>query len=285
MHHRTRHPTRVTAALLTALALATTPLTLGRASAAAPAAACDVLSSGASAAAEKAVRAACTQLGVWYSWGGGHGPQPGPTYGQVDPSDPDSSQDPYRKGFDCSGFVRWAYAQATGQDILNGNAHSQYASGRVSARFTAAQGLGPLLPGDLVVWGNARKVHHIAIYLGAGKMVEAKESGTKIMVSDVRLGGDYFGAVRISAAPGQSTDHSTWGTDVWTHTEPSTTSPRVHKFAGPTAVRIQCQKRAQPVTAEGITNDAWSYLPDHKSWITNIYLKGPAWLDGVPTCP
>ncbi|MFJ2742364.1 C40 family peptidase [Streptomyces sp. NPDC087440] len=287
MHHRTRHPPRTAAALVAVLALAATPLTLVQADAAdAPApAACDVLSPGASAAAEKAVRAACTQLGVWYSWGGGHGPQPGPTYGQVDPTDPDSSQDPYRKGFDCSGFVRWAYAQAAGQDILDGNAHSQYNSGRVSARFTAAQGLDPLLPGDLVVWGSARKVHHIAVYLGAGKMVEAKESGTKVMVSDVRLGGDYFGAVRINAEPGQGGGHSTWGTDVWTHTEPSTTSPRVHKFTGPTAVRIECQKHAQSVTAEGITNDAWSYLPDHQSWITNIYVKGPAWLDGVPTCP
>ncbi|WP_433548856.1 C40 family peptidase [Streptomyces sp. CA-294286] len=269
------------------LASATADATGTRAArvAGAAAAACDVLAPGASATAQKAVRAACTQLGVWYTWGGGHGPQPGPTYGQVDPTDPDSSQDPYRKGFDCSGFVRWAYAQATGRDVLNGNAHSQYHSSRVSARFTAAQGLAPLVPGDLVVWGNARKIHHIAIYLGNGKMVEAKESGTRIMVSDVRLGGDYFGAVRIDADPGQGKDHSTWGTGVWTHSEASTTSARVHRFAGPTAVRIQCQKRAQRVTAEGITNDAWSYLPDHRSWITNIYIKGPAWLEGVPTCP
>ncbi|MCX5207157.1 C40 family peptidase [Streptomyces sp. NBC_00237] len=293
MHHRTRHPPRAaTLVAVGVLALAATPLTLAQVTAAASTTAraaapsdCDVLAPGASAAAQRAVRAACTQLGTWYSWGGGHGPQPGPTYGQVDPTDPDSSQDPYRRGFDCSGFVRWAYAQATGQDLLNGNAHGQYGSGRVSARFDAAQGLGPLLPGDLVVWGSARKIHHIAVYLGAGKMVEAKESGTKIMVSDVRLGGDYFGAVRIGAEPGQGGNHSTWGTDVWTHAEPSTTSRRVHRFAGPTQVRIECQKHAQSVTAEGITNDAWSYLPDHKAWITNIYLKGPAWLDGVPTCP
>ncbi|MET9514545.1 NlpC/P60 family protein [Streptomyces sp. NPDC002994] len=244
---------------------------------------CDVLAPGASAAAEKAVRTACSQIGVWYSWGGGHGPAPGPTYGMVDPTDPASEHDPQRRGFDCSGLVRYAYAEATGQDILNGTAHSQYNTAHATARFGPSEGTGPLVPGDLLVYGNARKVHHIAIYLGAGKMVEAKQSGTRIMVSDVRLGGDYFGAVRINAAPGQGT-FSTWGTDVWTHAEASTTSARVIKFAGPTSVRITCQKHAQSVTAEGITNDAWSYLPDHKAWITNIYIKGPAWLNGVPTC-
>ncbi|GHB52554.1 hypothetical protein GCM10010347_23090 [Streptomyces cirratus] len=247
---------------------------------------CDVLAPGASAAAQAAVRAACSQIGVWYTWGGGHGPQPGPTYGQVDPTDPASQHDPERRGFDCSGLVRYAYAQATGQDILAGTSNAQYHSSRVTARFGASQGTGPLLPGDLLAWGGDNSIHHIAVYLGAGKMVEARQSGTHVMVSDVRLGGDYNGAVRIGAAdPGQGGTFSTWGTDVWTHSEPSTTSGRVHKFDGPTRVRISCQKHAQPVDAEGYHNDAWSYLPEYQAWITNIYIQGPAWLDGVPTCP
>ncbi|MEU1183806.1 NlpC/P60 family protein [Streptomyces sp. NPDC005820] len=252
---------------------------------------CAVLAPGAAPVAERAVQAACAQIGVWYSWSGGHGPQPGPTYGKVDPNDPGrSSHDPERRGFDCSGLVRYAYAQATGQDILNGNSRSQFGTSHASARFGADQGTGPLLPGDLLAWGRSGRIHHIAIYLGAGKMVEARESGTRVQVSNVRLGGDYAGAVRIAAGtgpepgPGQGGTFSTWGTNVWTHTEPSTTSPRAHKFTGPTSVRIACQKHAQTVTSEGITNDAWSYLPDHRGWITNIYIKGPAWLDGVPTC-
>ncbi|MFJ4776295.1 C40 family peptidase [Streptomyces sp. NPDC088762] len=258
----------------------------GTAVAAAPqtAGACGVLAPGASAVAEGAVRAACEQVGVWYTWGGGHGPQPGPTYGQVDPSDPDSAHDPERLGFDCSGLVRYAYARAAGGDPLPGNAYHQFNSPQVKQRFTAEQGTAPLLPGDLLAWGSGGSVHHIAIYLGAGKMVEARESGTRIAVSDVRLGGDYAGAVRIAAAAAPGT-FSTWGADVWTHEEPSTTSRRVHRFPGPTTVRIECQKHAEPVTAEGYTNDAWSYLPEYGSWITNIYIKGPAWLDGVRTCP
>ncbi|WP_405787525.1 C40 family peptidase [Streptomyces sp. NBC_00029] len=245
---------------------------------------CDVLAPGASAVAEGAVRAACEQIGVWYTWGGGHGPQPGPTYGQVDPSDPDSAHDPERLGFDCSGLVRYAYARAAGGDPLPGNAYHQFHAPQVTQRFTAGQGTAPLLPGDLLAWGSGGSVHHIAIYLGAGKMVEARESGTRITVSDVRLGGDYAGAVRIAAAAAPGT-FSTWGTDVWTHREPSTTSPRVHRFSGPTTVRIECQKHAEPVTAEGYTNDAWSYLPEYGAWITNIYIKGAAWLEGVRTCP
>ncbi|MDA5283399.1 NlpC/P60 family protein [Streptomyces sp. Isolate_45] len=252
--------------------------------AAAAAASCGVLATGASAVAEAAVRAACEQIGVWYTWGGGHGPRPGPTYGQVDPSDPASEHDPERLGFDCSGLVRHAYARAAGGDPLSGNSYHQFNSPQVKQRFSAARGTAPLLPGDLLAWGSGGSVHHIAIYLGAGKMVEARQSGTRIAVSDVRLGGDYAGAVRIDEASRAPGTFSTWGTDVWTHTEPSTSSGRVHRFAGPTSVRVECQKHAETVTAEGYTNDAWSYLPEYRAWITNIYLKGPAWLDGVPTC-
>lgn len=42
--------------------------------------------------------------------------------------------------------------------------------------------------------------------------------------------------------------------------------------------------RLQSVTAEGLTNSAWSYLPDYGGWISNIFFQGPAWLDGVPAC-
>jgi cell wall-associated NlpC family hydrolase len=283
-------PPRAAAAVLAALlALGGAALTAPAAGAAAAtparaAAGCAVLSPGASSAAQAAVRAACEQIGVWYTWGGGHGAQPGPTYGQVDPSDPASAHDPERRGFDCSGLVRYAYARALGGDPLNGNSYHQFHSPRVTQRFTAGQGSAPLLPGDLLAWGSGGSIHHIALYLGAGKMVEARQSGTHVMVSDVRLGGDYAGAVRIGTGSAPSGTVSTWGTGVWTHTEPSTTSARVHRFDGPTLVRVECQKHAQTVTAEGYTNDAWSYLPEYRAWITNIYLKGPAWLDGVPTC-
>ncbi|MGW2914017.1 C40 family peptidase [Streptomyces asoensis] len=79
--------------------------------------------------------------------------------------------------------------------------------------------------------------------------------------------------------PGQ-----TWGTDVALRVDPSTSSGLVTRLSAPTAVAISCQKHAQSVTAEGYTNDAWSYLPQYGGWISNIYLQGDAWLAGVPAC-
>jgi cell wall-associated NlpC family hydrolase len=167
------------------------------ASASAPPA-CRVLAPGASAVAQRAVAAACGQIGVWYSWGGGHGRVPGPTFGHYDGHDPDSRQDGRRRGFDCSGLMRYAYYRATGGDILNGVADDQFHTRRAVARFSPGQGTGPLLPGDLMFWGRGR-IHHVAMYLGGGQLVEAFESGTHVRVAPVRLGGDYAGAVRVAA--------------------------------------------------------------------------------------
>ncbi|MFB9349221.1 C40 family peptidase [Streptomyces heliomycini] len=251
-----------------------------------PADACGALAPGASAAAERALAAACAEVaaGTWYTWGGGHGARPGPTYGRVDPTDPDSAHDPERLGFDCSGLVRHAYAEAAGSDILDGVAAQQYYTHRAAARFTAAQGLAPLVPGDLLAWGTSEDLHHIALYLGAGRMVEARESGTRLMVSDVRLNGDYFGAVRVDTGPVTGHLHRTWGAGVWTKAAPSLDAARVYAFPYSTTIRVQCQKHAEEVTSDGYTNDVWSYLPDYRAWVTNIYIKGAAWLDGVPEC-
>ncbi|WP_256106706.1 NlpC/P60 family protein [Streptomyces sp. ODS05-4] len=285
-----RRRSRPLAALLPAVLL-TAALTVPAAGAPAPTPAsaetCAPLAPGASALAEGAVAAACQEVaaGTWYTWGGGHGPRPGPTYGQVDPDDPASAHDPERLGFDCSGLVRHAYARAAGADILDGAAAVQHYTHRTAARFTAADGLAPLLPGDLLAWGTSARLHHIAVYLGKGRMVEARQSGTRIMVSDVRLGGDYFGAVRITTGPVEGRLFRTWGSGVWTKARPALAAARVYAFPGPTTVRVACQTHAEPVTAEGYTNDAWSYLPDYRAWVTNIYLQGPAWLPDVPACP
>ncbi|MEU6200828.1 NlpC/P60 family protein [Streptomyces sp. NPDC047061] len=279
-------PARTLAAVA---ALATAPLLPVTAHAAAQDTSCGVLASGASATAQAAVAAACSQIGVWYSWGGGHGATPGATYGYYDGSDPDSLHDNERMGFDCSGLMRYAYYRATGRDLLNGTADDQFHSPQASARFSAGQGTAPLVPGDLMFWGSGY-IHHVAMYLGAGQMVEAYESGTHIRVTPVRTGGDYAGAIRINPtgtpvpppANGGST-FQTWGTGVHTHSTPSVHAPVVDTFAGPTQISVQCQEHAEEVSAEGYTNDIWAKLADG-SWMTNIYIKGPAELPGIPDC-
>ncbi|MGW2461308.1 hypothetical protein ACWC2M_20085 [Streptomyces sp. NPDC001761] len=114
---------------------------------------------------------------------------------------------------------------------------------------------------------------------GGGTAVRDQADG-----SDVRLGGDCFGAVRVDTGTVAGPVLRTWGTGVWTKAQPSVRAARVYAFPGPTTVRVACQEHAEPVTAEGYTNDAWSCLSDYRAWITNIYIQGPAWLDGVPTC-
>ncbi|MER0450027.1 NlpC/P60 family protein [Streptomyces sp. Edi4] len=289
---RTRRVAGHSLAAVAALALAAVlPATAHAASAApaSPQATCDVLAPGASATAEAAVRAACGQIGLWYSWGGGHGATPGASYGYYDGSDPDSLHDNERKGFDCSGLTRYAYAQATGRDLLNGTADDQFHTSHATARFSAAQGSAPLLPGDLMFWGSGH-IHHVAVYIGAGQMVEAYESGTHIRVAPVRTGGDYAGAVRIDGSgtvppppANGGTTFETWGTRVRTHSSPGVNASVVDTFPGPTQVSVMCQQHAEVVTADGYTNDIWSKLSDG-SWLTNIYIKGPASLPGIPDC-
>jgi cell wall-associated NlpC family hydrolase len=201
--------TLIAAGLVAAAGAATTGVAAAQGPAAGPglggpavrAAACGVLQPGASPVAQQAVNAACGQLGIWYSWGGGHGPVPGASFGHYDGQDPASKNDGQRKGFDCSGLVRYAYYRATGADILNGTADNQFHTTRAVVRFSRAQGTGPLLPGDLMFYGSGH-IHHVAIYTGAGQMVEAFQSGTHVRMTSARVGGDYAGAVRINGSGG-----------------------------------------------------------------------------------
>ena len=138
---------------------------------------------GSSSAAQTAIDAAMGYLGLPYAWGGGgtNGPGPGlaPDAGVI--------------GFDCSGLTQFAYAQA-GISIPR-NSRAQYAAlPKVSS--------GNLQPGDLVFWAsnpaNPTTIHHVAIYLGNGQVVQAPESGDVVKVSNMWWA-DYAGAVRPSA--------------------------------------------------------------------------------------
>lgn len=121
-------------------------------------------------AAVTAIEFACDQIGLPYQWGGN-----GPAHGDA--------------GFDCSGLTTAAY-QAAGVPLPR-TAQTQYNAGPL---LPLGQ---PLQPGDLVFYGTPGHVHHVALYIGAGTMVQAPDFGRPIQISSYRWpGDDYLGASR-----------------------------------------------------------------------------------------
>jgi cell wall-associated NlpC family hydrolase len=56
-------------------------------------------------------------------------------------------------------------------------------------RHGAPVSLNALRPGDLLFYGSQRYVHHVSIYAGGGRMVEAPDSAHSVRVVPVRYGG------------------------------------------------------------------------------------------------
>ncbi|WP_067902669.1 C40 family peptidase [Nocardia vaccinii] len=125
-------------------------------------------------AAAKAISFACSQLGQPYVWGGNGATVNG--------------------GWDCSGLVQAAYARAG--ITLPRTTYDQVHTG---PRIPENQ----LQPGDLVFYGTAADVHHVGLYLGAGKMVHAPDLHQPVQVSGYRSLPDFFAATRpwIRATP------------------------------------------------------------------------------------
>jgi cell wall-associated NlpC family hydrolase len=114
-----------------------------------------------------AILAARSQIGEPYLWGG---------------TGPDA--------WDCSGLVRWAYTQ-TGI-FLPRTSRQQWNAG-------AKVALQDLRAGDLLFWAydtsDPTTIHHVAMYVGGGRMVEAPRTGLDVREIPVYLDG-YIGAVR-----------------------------------------------------------------------------------------
>jgi cell wall-associated NlpC family hydrolase len=82
-------------------------------------------------------------------------------------------------GFDCSGLALFAYAQ-----IGVAVPHQTEA---IWARFQPAiTDRAAVQPGDLILLsdnGRASGVHHVAIYVGDGRVVEAPQSGEVVKIT------------------------------------------------------------------------------------------------------
>ncbi|MYS81234.1 C40 family peptidase [Embleya scabrispora] len=112
-----------------------------------------------------AIAYAKAQLGKPYVWGG-EGP----------------------RGYDCSGLVMQAWRKA-GVNMTHFAATQYFESTPVSYRN--------LRPGDLIFWTetkSASDIHHVAMYLGAGRMIHAPRTGDVIKISNMFYMGtpDYY---------------------------------------------------------------------------------------------
>ncbi|MFJ8631918.1 NlpC/P60 family protein [Streptomyces sp. NPDC093568] len=287
---------RLLVAALVAVAGLGLPAVSATPAAAAPA--CAPLQSGASAAAEAAVEVACRYVGLQYAWGGGHAQGlPGPSQGMVDDTDPASAADPLLWSFDCIGLVRWAWYKATGKDLITERTTQATfaAPGYAHTKFVKSQGSGVLLPGDIMYFGREGfGPTHVALYLGNGMMVEAPQSGMKIQVNSIAVRWErYQGAFRPHAAvapmvwswDGRGAPHKTWGQP--NLRRDSNTSSHTNFTNGngiSVRVRVLCQRVGERVTLDGMVNNVWSFLPDYHSWVSNLFLQGPAVLRDVPSC-
>jgi hypothetical protein len=127
---------------------------------------------------------------VPYSWGGGHGTTPGPSYGtcfgytgSIQPCGAPGTP-PVTKGVDCSGLSRWVYSIALGKDVFGGT----NTDGQWSSRFMKKTS--HPVPGDLAFFGYASSgryiTHHVGIYVGNGKMINAFATGTNVQTNTVK---------------------------------------------------------------------------------------------------
>lgn len=124
------------------------------------------------------VNRALSAVGITYAWGGGNAN--GPTRGIHDGGVADSYGDYNRIGFDCSGLMVYAFAGA-GVSLPHFSGYQYQAGTHVP--------LSAIQPGDMLFWsfdGAADGIHHVALYIGNGQMVEAYESGTTVRVTSVR---------------------------------------------------------------------------------------------------
>jgi peptidoglycan DL-endopeptidase CwlO len=94
--------------------------------------------------------------------------------------------------FDCSGLTSWAYKQA-GVTIPR-TSRQQWTAGKPVS-------VDALQPGDLLFYddgsGDPATIHHVGMFVGDGKMVDAPTEGQLVDVRSMRSDGHFIGARRI----------------------------------------------------------------------------------------
>ncbi|WP_338183631.1 NlpC/P60 family protein [Jatrophihabitans sp.] len=137
---------------------------------------------------EAAVAKAKQYLGWMYAWAGGN--RNGPTYGVCESGD--AFNDCHIVGFDCSGLALYAWGDYIDLD--------HYAAAQYSQAGSYHPSTSHLEPGDLTFWssnGTQSGIHHVAIYVGNGDVIQAPESGETIRITPLdQVDWGYYGATR-----------------------------------------------------------------------------------------
>jgi cell wall-associated NlpC family hydrolase len=98
--------------------------------------------------------------------------------------------------YDCSGLTQAAWAMARVQ-LPRTSREQWYAGPRVTAS--------DLQPGDLVFYAHdvtdPSSIHHVALYIGEGRMIESPHTGAFVRYAPVLPRSDYIGAIRPMALP------------------------------------------------------------------------------------
>ncbi|MCW2543264.1 MAG: hypothetical protein JWM40_816 [Frankiales bacterium] len=132
-------------------------------------------------AAATAIHWAFEEIGVPYSWGGGD--ENGPTRG--------FAQGASTVGFDCSGLTLFIYHKA--------GIHLDHYTGSQWDRGPRVSSRADLQPGDLMFFAydtsDPSTIHHVAIYIGNDKLIEAPYTGAVVRVASANRS-DYIGATR-----------------------------------------------------------------------------------------
>ncbi|MGH4027023.1 MAG: NlpC/P60 family protein [Pseudonocardiaceae bacterium] len=141
----------------------------------------------ASEAVQTVIDRAMAQRGVRYSWGGGDAH--GATVGIRDGGIADAHGDYRAAGFDCSGLMIYAFARVLGYSLPHYSG-LQYRAGRQVP-------LAHRRPGDMLFWATRGRIHHVALYIGNGQMIEAPYSGAAVRVTALRFAGIMPYATRM----------------------------------------------------------------------------------------
>jgi cell wall-associated NlpC family hydrolase len=90
-------------------------------------------------------------------------------------------------GFDCSGLTKFVYAK-------HGVSLPHYAASQSQMGVEVPDDM--LQPGDLIFWGPGHP-HHVGMYIGQGKYIEASGFGGIVKISTLTIDSDYAGARRF----------------------------------------------------------------------------------------